>query len=121
MRYAILLLCLAVLAGCETVYYGHPQPGPPAHAPAHGYHKKHVYYYYPDVEVYWSVGLGTYAVFGSDGWVVVSERPAVLGPSHRYVILELDHKEPWRQHSHYKKKYPPGQAKKHARGKGKWK
>ena len=115
MRYLILILLVSILVGCGAVYVGGP-PGPPPHAPAHGYHKKHVYHYYPDLEIYWSVQLGTYTVFTGGEWVVVKQRPAVLTSRHRHVVIHTDTTEPWRNHPHYKKQYPPGQAKKRGRG-----
>jgi len=118
MRYLIPILLIAFLVGCETVLMP-ARPGPPPHAPAHGYYKKHVYHYYPDLEIYWSVELGTYAVLQSGSWVVVADRPAILTPAYRHVVIKVDSRDPWRNHAQYKKAYPPGQAKKHARGKAK--
>ncbi len=114
MRYLILVLLLPILTGCETVYVARP-PGPPPHAPAHGYYKKHVYHYYPDPEVYWSVNLGTYAVFKGGQWVVVKERPAVLTPRHKHVVIHTDATDPWRNHSYHKWRYPPRHVKKRGR------
>ena len=118
MRYLVLVLFIAAIAGCETVHYhGYPQPGPPSHAPAHGYYKKHVYHYYPDAEIYFSVELGTYTVFQGGRWVVVKgRRPAMLTSAHKYVVIKADTKEPWKNHSRYKKSHPPGQPKQHIRG-----
>jgi hypothetical protein len=118
MRYLIPILLIAVLVGCEAMLVP-AHHGPPSHAPAHGYYKKHVYHYYPDLEIYWSVELGTYAVIQGGRWVVVRERPAILASAHRHVVIKVDSRDPWRNHAHYKKAYPPGQLKKHARGKGK--
>jgi hypothetical protein len=105
-----ILLVIACAVGCETVVVSRP-PGPPPHAPARGYHKKYVYHYYPDLEVYWSVDLHSYAVFERGHWIAVRYRPAILTEAHRYIVLEVDEREPWRHHSVYKEKYPPGQAK----------
>ena len=122
MRYLIPVLLIAVLAGCESVHYhGYPQPGPPPHAPAHGYYKQHTYHYYPDLEIYWSVELGTYTVFQGGRWVVVKGRPAILTSAHRHVVIAADTKEPWKNHSRYKKSHPPGQIKQRGRGKGRGK
>ena len=117
MRYLILVLLICLVVGCETVYVSRP-PGPPPHAPAHGYYKKYVYHYYPDVEIYWSVDLGTYVVFEAGRWVSVRTRPDILTSAYRHVVIEVDSREPWRNHAHYKKQYPPGQLKKRGRGRG---
>jgi hypothetical protein len=117
MRYLVLVLLVTFVVGCETTYYT-PRQGPPAHAPAHGYHKKHVYHYYPDAEIYLSVELGTFTVFEGGRWVTVRGRPTILTSAHKYVVIRVDNKDPWRNHSHHKRMYPPGQLKQHARGKG---
>ena len=120
MRYLILVLLIPILVGCETIYLSRP-PGPPSHAPAHGYYKQHTYHYYPDLEIYWSVELGTYAVIQGGRWVVVKQRPAILTSAHRHVLIAVDSRDPWRNHSLHKGKYPPGQIKQRGRGKGRGK
>ena len=117
MKYLIPILLIAVLVGCGTRLMP-ARHGPPPHAPAHGYYKKHVYHYYPDLEIYWSVELGTYTVLHGGRWVLVTERPVILTSAHRHVVIKVDSREPWRNHANYKKAYPPGQAKKRGRGKG---
>lgn len=59
-------IILLMTASCSS-YRTHPEPviitdrsGPPAHAPAHGYRRKHV----QGVEVVFDSGLGVYVVVG---------------------------------------------------------
>lgn len=59
-------IVLLMTASCSS-YRAHPEPvvitdrsGPPAHAPAHGYRRKHV----QGVEVVFDSGLGVYVVVG---------------------------------------------------------
>ena len=47
---------------------GHHQPGPPAHAPAHGYRHKHKYHYYPNNNVYYDPDRKLYFYLDGDGW-----------------------------------------------------
>ena len=70
-RPIVFLLAVAfVLPACSTVNTHHPstvhQPntGPPDHAPAHGYRKKHGH---DNVELVWDSGMGVYVVVGHDG------------------------------------------------------
>ena len=94
------------------------RPGPPAHAPAHGYRRKFQYRYYPDALVYYAPDRGTYFWFETDQWRVGVELPndirVRLG---EHVTIELDTDSPYR---HYQKraKSHPGKKPKHARGKG---
>lgn len=117
MKWIILFLMLVTITNCAV----RPRPGPPPHAPAHGYHKKYVYYYYPDLEIYLLRDSKSYAVLRGGTWVIVKTRPAILTPSHSYVIIEVESKKPWLNHSYYKKIYPPGKGKKRSGGKGKGK
>jgi len=62
----VLSIILLMTASCSS-YRAHPGPviitdrsGPPAHAPAHGYRRKHV----QGVEVVFDSGLGVYVVVG---------------------------------------------------------
>ena len=62
----VLSIILLMTASCSS-YRAHPEPviitngsGPPAHAPAHGYRRKHV----QGVEVVFDSGLGVYVVVG---------------------------------------------------------
>ena len=93
-----------------TVGYRH-------HPPMHAY--KHVYYYYPDVEVYWSPESETYSVYRDNGWVVVTTRPVFLTSGYSYIIIEDDGPDPWIRHNIYRGKYPPGKWNVKVKGKSK--
>lgn len=104
---------LLPLSGCQHYYGGDPgyAGGPPAHAPAHGYRKKH-----GNHDMSYDSGLGVYVVLGApsiywwdnfywrlrDGiWVQAS---VFDGP---WLVVENSYQ-----------KVPPGLAKKHGYGKG---
>jgi len=108
--------CAALLlaSSCTRLVVLRPW-GPPPHARARGLHKKLVYHYYPDLEIYWIVASKQYAVLRSGAWVVVDVRPKVIAASHSFVVIETDAPKPWLKHAYYKKKYPPGWSK--AKGK----
>ena len=100
---------------------GDHKPGPPAHAPAHGYRAKHRYRYYPDREVYFDAGRRLYFYLEGTLW-----KSGVSLPYHlrvdlgRYEMIEIDADTPYAYHAKYKakpgNKVPPGQAK----NKSKW-
>ena len=127
----LLVTGLWVLAGCNTsgisvqgsyntpaertTYYKHKHPGPPPHAPAHGYRAKyhgHSMVYDRDVDAYVVVNLpdtyfgnNLYLRFSSDGRWMAS---ASLGGNWR---LAVGHEIPyklktryWHKHKKHKKK-----------------
>lgn len=72
MKLLIAVAAIASLSGCHGVGHGHharshpvhvDKPGPPPHAPAHGYRHKHA----AGVDLIFDVGLGVYAVVGHSG------------------------------------------------------
>ena len=75
----------------------HHQPGPPAHAPAHGYRRKHKYHYYPAKNVYYDLERKLYFYSQGGQWKTGMELPTSirlnLGKS---TALELDTDVPYR-------------------------
>lgn len=75
---------------------GHHQPGPPPHAPAHGYRHKRTYHYYPDNHVYYDLERKLYFYLQGDQWKTGAELPTSirlnLGKS---TSLELDTDVPY--------------------------
>jgi hypothetical protein len=108
------------------VHGGHePHGGPPAHAPAHGYRKKHTYRYYPDSEVYFDTSRDVYFYLSGDQWRVSASLPnSIRIGLGDHVVIETDTSQPYEYHKEHKHKYPPGQKKKKkekkGKGKGKW-
>ena len=95
----------------ETVH--RPNQGPPAHAPAHGYRKKHQH---DNVELVWDSGKGVYAVIGYDGHFFSKDLYYRIIGDHWEVSSGI--KGPWRVTN--SKHIPPG-LKKHKHGKSKGK
>jgi hypothetical protein len=97
------------------------KPAPPPWAPAHGYRVKYVYYYYPEVQVYFDVGRRIYFYYQAGAWQVSANLPSGIRIiANEYVSLEMDVDRPYVHHHHVVKHYPPGHFKKHKdKGKGK--
>jgi len=128
----LLMFMWIILYGCHggTVVIGDSRPppagppvyekGPPPWAPAHGYRAKRHYRYYPSSYVYYDTGRGLYFYYEGDNW-----RVGVSLPSHihidvgDYVTLDMDTDRPYTYHSDVVDRYPPGQAKKGGKGRGK--
>lgn len=91
--------------------YEDDKPGPPAHAPAHGYRAKHHYRYYPDERVYYDTGRGAYFYLDNGTWRMSVSLPGSIRLESRYVPLELDTDEPYRYFNEHQSKYPPGKMK----------
>ena len=76
---------------------GHHQPGPPKHAPAHGYRSKHMYHYYPGNNVYYDLERKLYFYMDGDTWKTNVSLPESirlnLGKS---TSIELDTDLPYR-------------------------
>ena len=115
------------IAGCSThaVHPGGPvvvqKGGPPPHAPAYGRRAKYNYYYYPDVRVYFDTGRHVYFYFERSVWRESEHLPQYLRAElGHYVTIEMDTNRPYMENMEHVKKYPPGQAKKKGKGKGKW-
>ncbi|MFZ5775409.1 MAG: hypothetical protein ACOY3Z_08010, partial [Thermodesulfobacteriota bacterium] len=95
------------------------QPGPPPHAPAHGYRRKAAYRYYPDSHVYFDAGRRLYFYLDGGSWRSNSSLPAFLGGAlGAFVNIEADHDKPYDEIDLHKAKYPPGQLKKQDKEKG---
>jgi len=120
------LIPLLVLCGCESVSVrtsGEPKyqkkAGPPVHAPAHGYRKKHVYHYYPSSRVYYDIGRKLYFYMESGTWKAEVRLPYSLQINlNEAVQIEMDTVYPYQEHGKHKMKYSPGHGSK-SKGKGK--
>ena len=132
----IITLCLSfgcskskvVVAEDQPVYAPAPAPpspghGPPPWAPAHGYRAKYRYHYYSSSYVYYDIGRRLYFYYRAGDWQVSVSLPAGIDIEAReYVVLDMDTDKPYQYHSDVVKHYPPGQAQKATKekGKGKW-
>jgi hypothetical protein len=88
--------------------------GPPSHAPAHGYRKKHSYLYYPNNNVYYSTERKVYFYLGEDGWKMGATLPGSIDLSiEKAVALQLDSDLPYATF--------PDNTCSRSGGKGKWK
>ena len=118
----IFLLAVAfMLPACETVSthprrtVHPPQHGPPAHAPAHGYRKKHGH---DNVELVWDSGTGVYVVVGYEGHYFSQDVYYRVAGEHWEFSVGIE--GPWKL-SH-DSKVPPGlKIKKHKSNQGKGK
>ena len=129
---AVGLLALVVTPACSVEARSGPpvvvqRPGPPPHAPAHGYRRKYLYRYYPSVFVYFDVNRRVYFYLEGGAWNVGVNLPAhVHIDAGEAVSLTLETDRPYVDFDAHKAKYPPGLAKKHGgppegvgKGKGK--
>lgn len=111
-----------LIIGDHPGYENDRPGGPPPWAPAHGRRANHEYRYYPDSEVYYDTGQGVYFYMRGDRWQVSARLPSRIRIDvDDYVSLDMDTDRPYRYHSDVVKKYPPGQMKKHSKGRGKGK
>lgn len=87
--------------------------GPPPHAPAHGFRKKHSYWYYPSSYVYYDAGRSLYFYMENGNWQVGARLPSsiqlTIGEA---VSIELDTDQPYLSFEAHKASYPPGYKKK---------
>jgi hypothetical protein len=134
-------LLAVVAAGCHTskVHLGSGEPahpavherpygGPPAHAPAHGYHKKFAYTYYPDAGVYYAADRNLYFWMEGEEWKVGVSLPRTTRlDTSTGVSVELASDTPYVHHSEMVRTHGSGgpgaakgkhkgRAKGHARG-----
>ena len=130
---AAILACVFVMvlgcAGGRVIIGDSPRPpaGPPVYkkapppwAPAHGRRAKHHYRYYPSSSVYFDTGRGLYFYYERGAWQVSVSLPTTIHITvGDYVTLEMDTDRPYTYHSDVVRRYPPGQAKKKDKGKGK--
>lgn len=86
----------ALLPGC---YGPAPYAGPPP---------PYEYYYYPHVDVYFSLYDGWYYYWSDSVWLRVRTLPPHihLDPSYRRTIILPDH-PPYREHPKHRRDYPP--------------
>ncbi len=74
----------------------HKHPGPPAHAPAHGYRKKVVYYYYPTANAYYDHSRRVYFYLSGTKWQMAVSLPSSIRIDvHERVSLELETDRPY--------------------------
>lgn len=113
------LLLLVAAQGCVVApaapNHGYYRPGPPDHAPAHGYRQKYRYNYYPEASVYFDLDRRLY-FYMDGGWRSAQRLPRDLRVRLQApVSLELAMAEPYLRYDEHRHKYPAG------RGKHKWK
>ena len=128
-----ILVGIFILSGCKSIHrkYEVRRNGPPSHAPAHGYHKKYSYYYYPSSYVYYDANRGLYFYMEGSAWRSGSSLPSFIRiDSGEVIVVKVDTDKPYTLFNSHKHKYPPGQAKVYPSGqakvklgkaKGKWK
>ncbi len=124
MSIVLILFGVCLLIGCRgarvEVSTAPPKPGPPSHAPAHGYRAKHVYHYYPSAYVYYEPVRSLYFYYENGRW-----EAGVTLPNHikisvgERVIIRMDSDRPYIKFKAHKKQYPPGKPKKRAKVKRK--
>lgn len=93
------------------------KPAPPDHAKAYGRRAKHVYRYYPDVQVYFDIHRRVYFYFQGQDWKMSVSLPYKIKLA-GHVTIEMDTEKPYKEFKKHKAKYPPGQMKK--KKKQKW-
>jgi hypothetical protein len=112
---AIVGTCLLTAGGCRTTAHigGAPPPvvvaapGPPAHAPAHGYRAKHQYRYYPREQVYYDPGRQMFFYMDGSNWRVGASLPMSLQVNlAQFVTIEMEHEKPYLEFDKHKTKYP---------------
>ncbi len=127
----LLALALCVLsAGCSSprsvgILIGDPEepdyrvaqkrPGPPPHAPAHGYRKKFAYEYYPTVNVYYDRSRQVYFYLSGRDWQMAVSLPSTIRLDVSEVVsLELETDRPYLENAqHIKQVKYQGKGPKH--------
>lgn len=114
----VALFVLAASASCVVESRPAPvvvkTPGPPAHAPAHGYRRHFVYVYYPSAFVYFDIERKVYFYRMGGSWRMVVHLPAAIHiDAHEGVSLSLDTDKPYRDFDAHRKAYPPRRAEEH--------
>lgn len=133
----IFLTMLLPLWGCRSVSVEYEtgavigeKPGPPPHAPAHGYRRKaYSYIYYPECRIYFDVSQHLYFYFDLGAWRKVSVLPVHISlVKEGSVSIQMDIDTPYIKIHEHEKRYPPKKFKKSkgpgpgkAKGKSKWK
>lgn len=114
---AVLLCAVLFVPACSTTSVGvakkpgYSKGGPPAHAPAHGYRKKHP----QGPDLVFDSGLGVYVAVGIANLYFHNDR--FLRLSNGQWEISVGYEGPWSVTTHTK--VPPGLKKKHQGGKGK--
>lgn len=86
---------------------GHPGKGPPPWAPAHGFRRKHGYYYYPGASVYFRPADRMWFYLEGGRWRAGAQLPAsVQIDFHRSVPLTMATSRPYDHHRHVADHYP---------------
>ncbi len=93
----------------------HKRPGPPPHAPAHGYRKKFAYQYYPTSNVYYDRSRGVYFYLSGSQWEMAISLPTSIHIDIKEAVsLELDTDRPYVDNaSHIKQVKYKGKGPKH--------
>lgn len=93
----------------------HKHRGPPPHAPAHGYRKKHSYDYYPTANVYYDRSRKMYFYFSGQDWQVSVSLPSRIRIDvNEAISLELATDRPYLENAqHVKKVKYKGKGRKH--------
>ena len=123
MTAAVLLAGILILiTGCNTMrVYGHyhspgppvykkTQPGPPPHAPAHGYRAKqqYQYRYYPSTQVYFDITRKYYFYQVGGRWQKSTRLPVTYHIRHdQYVTIRMETDKPYKKHARVSKAPPP--------------
>lgn len=118
----VCIMSMALLNACKTVGVQvnfptvlgeYVNPGPPAHAKAHGYRAKHTYRFYPDAAVYFDISSKSYFYLSGTEWKVSVTLPQTIRVNlGECVSIEMDTDKPYTNYKEHKLKYPPGQLKK---------
>ena len=107
--------CVQYQEGYETTPQEKPEKhaqkisktGPPAHAPAHGYRKKHTYKYYPHSKVYHSKEQDVYFWYKDGKWEFGVNLPGDISVNAKsFVELELESDKPYLHHEIVEKEHP---------------
>ena len=106
------------LMGCTGIIEHRPpppdtwEPGPPPHAPAHGYRRKYTYRYYPDAHVYFDVDRNLYFFLERGKWKSRMALPSSIRiKASEWVTIDLDTPKPYLKIKEHEKRYPPGKIK----------
>lgn len=74
----------------------------PPYGRAYGYKHKHIFWYYPDYEIYYNTVTKVYYIFKDNIWIAVEKPPFTLKT---YVIIESKDDKPYLKHHIYKEKF----------------
>jgi len=102
---------VVVNEGPVAVASGHEQNGPPDHAPAHGYRRKHgqvyEYHYYPAYYAYYSPQRGLYWYMRSGRWEVSVSLPEFLkAEKDHFVSVQSEYDAPYMEFETHRAAHP---------------